>query len=463
MRKIVKHRVLTLHWVLVLALLLTACAPTVAPAAPAEGQPAAEEAAAPAEDFEWVTPERVGDPNAPMTISIALDATYSHQTTIESRLAYLTEKYEAWTRANPDVQLTFQPYTGNIPQDHARLLELASSGRAPDIAMLDGQLAPNFHQFLQPLDQFVSEEELADWFSWAREGAMIDPTDGSLKTLWFTTNTVGLWYRQDLVPEPPLSWEDFLATAVALKEEQGFQYGFTTQAATEQIPYGLVLPFFFALGGELVDDAGTPIYGEEPNRTAMIGALDFWRQAIETGATDAKILDIASAADQHAEIAANSTAMVIGGSWLLPGIRDVADIETWSFNRLPQQDPENPTQVVGGWTWGVFTDDPEKQAKAVDFILTVYAGKEGMAGWCEAGGYSPVRESIYEEFEVFSQDRFHQKFNEAIGYGRTRPGVPAYAIISESIQNAFQEVILGVSTPEQAVDTAWSYVQLETQ
>src|SRR5690606_34189041 len=196
--------------------------------------------------------------NAPITISIALDATYSHQTTIESRLEYLTTQYEAWTRANPDVQLTFQPYTGDIPQDHARMLELASSGRAPDIAMLDGQLVPLFFPFLQPLDEYVPEEELADWFSWAREGGMIDPADGSLKSLWFTTNTVGLWYRQDLIPEPPLSWDEFIQTALAMKEEQGFQYGFVTQGFTEQIPYGLVLPFFFAQGGELVDESGTP-------------------------------------------------------------------------------------------------------------------------------------------------------------------------------------------------------------
>ena len=35
---------------------------------------------------------------------------------------------------------------------------------------------------------------------------------------------------------------------------------------------------------------------------------------------------------------------------------------------LDQDDPDNPSQVVGGWTWGVFTEDPVKQAKA-DVVL----------------------------------------------------------------------------------------------
>jgi ABC-type glycerol-3-phosphate transport system substrate-binding protein len=150
----------TFYWLLVMVLLLAACAPTAAPSAPtASDAPAQPGAAA---DFEWVTPDRVGDPNAPIVLTIALDATYSHQSTTQSRVDYLVPKYEAWTRANPDVQLVFQPYTGNIPQDAARLLELAASRRAPDLAMVDGQLAPIFFPFLQPLDEYVSDEDLAD-------------------------------------------------------------------------------------------------------------------------------------------------------------------------------------------------------------------------------------------------------------------------------------------------------------
>lgn len=452
-------RLVAVGWALALAVVLAGCAPAVAPPAAA---PAEAGAAAPAEEFEWVTPERVGDPNAPIVLRVALDVNYSHQSTTQRRVDYLTAKYEAWTRANPDVQLVFEPYTGDIPQDHARLLELASTGRAPDIAMLDGQLVRLFFQYVQPLDEFVSPEELADWFSWAREGGMIDPADGSLKALWFTTNTVGLWYRQDLMPEPPRSWDDYIAKGVELKG-QGFEHGFTGNAQGEQIPYGMVLPFFFALGGELVDETGLPIFGEEPNRSAMIEALDFWRRAIEEGATDATMLDIGTTAQSMALIAADATAMLMGGSWLLPSLRETTDENLWNFTHLPQKDPNNPTQVVGGWTWGVFTDDPVKKAKAVDFVLTVYASPEGMAGWCEAGGYSPVRESVYADFPVFRDDRWHQAFSKAIGYGRTRPGVESYPIMSEAIRNAFQQVVVEVATPADAVDEAWSYVELETR
>lgn len=450
-----------LYWVLALALVLVACAPAAQPVATPEAP--AVDAPVPGEAFEWVTPDRVGDPNAPMTINVALEFSYSHQYDVRARQEYLYAAYEEWARANPDVQLTFQIYPGDIPQAHARLLEQAAAGRAPDVAMIDGQLVPLFFPFLQPLDEFITAEELDDWFTWAREGGMVDPADGALKALWFTTNTVGLWYRQDLIPDPPLSWDEFIETAVAMREEHGFEHGFLVQGTSEQIPYGHVLPYFFALGGELVDEEGTPIFGEEPHRTALVETLEFWQRAVGAGATDRKIVDISSTGDLLAEVGADSTAMILGGSWMLPGMRDVTDLDNWNFSRLPQQDPENPAQVVGGWTWGIFTADPEKQARAIDFVLTVYAGQEGMAGWAEAGGYSPVRESIYEEFEVFSEDRWHQEFNEAIAFGRTRPGVEAYPIISEAIQNAFQEVVLGVHTPEQAVSTAWTYVELETR
>jgi multiple sugar transport system substrate-binding protein len=460
-----------LAMLLIALLVLVGCAPQATqpaqPAQPAEqaqpATPAAAEAPAVAGDFEWVTPDRVGNPDAPMTISVALEFSYSHQYDVRSRQEYLYARLEEWARANPDVNLTFQIYPGDIPQAHARLLEQASAGRAPDVAMIDGQLVPLFFRFLQPLDQYISEEELDDWFGWAREGAMVDPADGSLKALWFTTNTVGLWYRQDLIPEPPATWDEFIETALAMKEEHGFEHGFLGMGVGEQIPYGLVLPFFFAQGGELVDDEGNPIFGEGANRDAMIAALDFWRRAIDEGATDRKIIDISSTGDLLAEAGADSTAMIMGGSWMLSGMRDVTDLDNWDFAPLPQEDAGNRVQVVGGWNWGVFTDDPEKQARAIDMVLAVYAGQEGMAGWAEAGGYSPVRESIYEEYEFFSEDRWHQRFSEAIAYGRTRPGVEVYPTLSEAIRNAFQEVVLGVNTPEQAVDSAWGYVELETR
>ncbi len=38
---------------------------------------------------------------------------------------------------------------------------------------------------------------------------------------------------------------------------------------------------------------------------------------------------------------------------------------------------------------------------------------------------------------------------------QTRPGVKSYGIMSVNLQNAFQAVILGRETPEQAVDNAY--------
>jgi multiple sugar transport system substrate-binding protein len=195
------HKLLALLLVAVLALAACVQQP-VQPVAPA-----VEDTPVVAEDFEWVTPERVGNPNAPTTISVALEFSYSHQYDVRTRQEYLYEQFEVWARQNPDVNLTFQIYPGDIPQAHARLLEQAAAGRAPDVAMIDGQLVPLFFRFLQPLDPYITDEELDDWFVWAREGGMIDPSDGSLKALWFTTNTVGLWYRQDLIPEPPRTWK----------------------------------------------------------------------------------------------------------------------------------------------------------------------------------------------------------------------------------------------------------------
>jgi multiple sugar transport system substrate-binding protein len=286
---------------------------------------------------------------------------------------------------------------------------------------------------------------------------MVDPKDGKLKSLWFTTNAVGLWYRKDVLPNPPKTWDEWIAAGKKV-HEMGYKDGLILRGALdEQIDYGAVLPLFFGLGGKLVDDTGKPIFGVGKDRDDMIQVMSFWKRAVDEGLLPQRVIDInadgTSAADASKP---NQVAMILAGSWFYSALKNVIkdDINKWDFTFTPQKTAGTHGQVAGGWNWAFFVKDPKKLKAAVDFVQTVYTSKEGMAGWCYVAGYTPTRTSVLDSPQ-FAKDPWQLAFARVVEVARTRPGVKAYNILTVNLQNAWQSVILGKQTPEQAVDDAY--------
>ena len=63
----------------------------------------------------------------------------------------------------------------DINASMTRMQEQATSGRAPDFAMLDSFFLSRFYQFLQPLDRFYGSDQVNDFVAFARNG-MRGPT-----------------------------------------------------------------------------------------------------------------------------------------------------------------------------------------------------------------------------------------------------------------------------------------------
>jgi len=409
------------------------------------------------EGIEWVTAERIGNPKAKITLNYEVSFTYSHQVDTPARKEYLTRASEEWAKAHPNVKLVPSILGGTQNEILAKQLEEAATGTSPDFAQIDGQWIPLFYKWLQPIDDLVTREDLNDWFEWTKRDAMIDPSDGKLKSLWFTTNCVGLWYRKDIIPDPPKDWDEFIAMGKDLMSK-GFANGILAIGDAEQISYGAVLPMFFGLSGDLVDKEGAPVFGKGKNRDAMVAVMRFWDRAVKEGVTPQRIVDIKGTGDLVAEATKeNNVAMFLGGSWFYSRMQDVLKdgLDKWDFTFTPQKSSTLKGQVPGGYNWTFFTKDREKLKLAVDYVQHVYTSRKGMAGWCSVAGYTPLRNSILKEDPKFSQDRWQLAFAKVVQVGRTRPGVRAYAVITEYLQEAFQNVILGRQDPEQAVDSAF--------
>ncbi len=395
--------------------------------------------------------DQFGSDSAPIRITLQMQPTQSPKSSVPSVKDYYQTHMEAWAKAHPDVMLDVSFNSSDINASMTRMQEQASTGRAPDVAMIDSFFLNRFYQYLQPLDAFYGPEQVNDFVPYARAG-MHGP-DGKLKALWVNTDVRVLHCRKDLVTTAPKTWEELIAQATDLSKRglTGYLYpgGRGEGAVMEH------LPMFWAQGGELVDANGKPVFGEGKNRDAMLNLLKFLKRTIDSGASPTRVVNYRFEADMYPEILQGKTAMFLGGSWMVQQLRGLGDKAEWAVAPIPLMSPGPPVTAAGGWTYAMFTPDAKKQALVVDLVNSLVASPAAMAASTAALGNLPTRMSVANGDSAYVKDPFVHNFLELLRYGRARPGVPVYPSISTELQVAISDVVTGQQTPEAALDQAW--------
>jgi|GEM_PF-3263583 len=408
-----------------------------------------------------ITPELIGRPDAPITITMQPRFAYSHQSNDEARRAVLTEAFRDWSLRHPDVKIEVQVQQGDDAVIVAKRIQDAQAGRAADVIMVEQVDYQTFYDFAKPFDPYISAETKADFLPGVLKG-MTDPETGEVKYLQINAYTYGLWYRNDLVDTPPASLEELGDLAEKLMKENGFRYGVFVLGG-QSVPRLSFYSQVASLGGKITDDDAdsTPVFGEGENREILIRVLSWYKDMVDRGIMPKDVVNFAATGDVVSRVAAGEMPFVIGGTFMGGGIAQTPDGAKWSFAPMPQLGGVEPVMHQSGWSWGMFTDDAQKQALITDLLMDTYIAPWPMARWGEAGGYTPTRSSALQHYSAFLSDTPARSFGQALANAVPLANGRHAALTETALTNAFQQVVLGTMTPEEAVDEAWSTVQLE--
>jgi len=412
-----------------------------------------------ADDSAIVTPLRIGRADAPHKLTLWAQQDYSHLAANPEVSAVFTDIFEQWARAHPDVQIEVSVMPA-LELHKAKLLLASAAGRLPDIASVDSFWMPLFLERgdVQPLDPYWPAEDRADFLPFTI--STLSDRQGHVYGLWHGTDCRVLYYRTDLVPTPPRSWDDLLTVASRISREKHIA-GYLYNAGRWEATVFDHLPMFWAQGGELVNGEGRPIFGEPPHRERMVRLLSFLRDTVRSGASPRAVLGMNDYKQLSAAAIAGDTAMFLGGNWQIRELKDALSPEEfarWGIAPIPQYRAAPPVTGTGGWIWVVFAKDPERRRAAAQFVLDVEA-PHNSARISQGSGRLPVRRSVYRDFPVFRENRWYARFGEMLTTARARPAVPIYPAISEQLQLAVGTAVAGTKTPEAAADDAWTAVR----
>ena len=406
-----------------------------------------------------VTPVRVGRADAPMTLNVWAQPDYFHLAARPAIANAFTIVLDDWARAHPSVQLRVSVMPG-LELHKTKLQLAAAAGRLPDVASIDSFWLPLLANEVQPLEPYWPAEDRADFLPFTIQ--TLSDSAGHVLGLWHETDCRALFYRKDLVPVPPRTWNELLDTASRVAREQKMS-GYLYNAGRWEGTVFDHLAMFWAQGGELVDRDGRPIFGEEPNRRAMLRVLGFLRDTIQRGASPRSVLGHTDYQQMTGAAVAGDAAMFLGGNWQVKDLQtglSPAEFAKWDIAPIPQADANTRSTGTGGWVWVVFAKDPERRRAAVEFIRDVEAPAHA-ARISEATGHLPVRRSVYRDFPIFSQDQWYRRFGEMLVDGHARPTALIYPTISQQLQLAIGAVVSGDTSPERALDEAWTAVNAE--
>ncbi|QRN80349.1 MAG: ABC transporter substrate-binding protein, partial [Nocardiopsis sp. BM-2018] len=351
-----------------------------------------------------------------------------------------------WNENNPDqeVEVFFLAPTAD-EQRQAMFQDLQSQAGEFDVLGLDVIWTGEFADFgyiesledLRPEVEGVSLEGAVDSSQWQQE----------LYALPYSSNGAFLYYRTDLIDEPPTTWDELYETGMAAAEEEGISayVGQGDQYEGFVVNY---LEMFWSAGGELFDDA-------QQNSTFLEGdaaqtALDFMTQGQESGffaeGFDSMVEDDARALFQAGEA-------VFMRNWpyavpLLEG-EEGEDSEVagdFAVAPLPTFTGEGTTSALGGLNNAVSTLS-ENQDLAREFVLWAATDPEAQAVLA-SHSLPPTMLSAYDD----ADDPNLELLGEILADAHARPPVPGYNSLSLVIQDNLHPAFLGQQDADSALE-----------
>ena len=366
---------------------------------------------------------------------------------------------DRFNQKHPDIHVE-SLYVGQAEQQLPKVLAAVVGNVPPDLlwfnATLTGQLV-----------ELDAIRPLEDWLAQLGVRNEIDPAlfesmeyKGHTWSVPFGTNNVGVFYRPSLfeaagITQLPQTWEELRQVARRLTrdtdgDKQPDQHGILLPLGKGEFAVFLWLPFMWSGGGELVTDMSTDM-----SNGGAISALQFWRNLSEDGSA---VLSLPGRGFEIDGFIAGKVAMQLTGPWTLGQLK-ASGVD---FGVFPIPAALRRATGIGGENLFVLKTTPEREKAALTFAEFV-VGEEFQTEWAIGTGYLPVnlkarQNALYQAF-TDEQPAVHV-FLEQAKYGRSRPIFPGYSRISENLGRAIEAVLLGKSSPVEALKAAQQRLNL---
>lgn len=370
--------------------------------------------------------------------------TYWH-TMSDPETAQLENVVAAFEAENPNITIETTRFAYN--DFKPALLTGLAGGEGPDTARMDIIWVPEFAELgaLEQLDGTMPDfESIAD--ATFPGPLATNFWDGHYYGLPQNTNTqVLLWNREVFdaagISGPPATLKEFADDACKLSDASQEKYGFALGGTYFWAP----APIFYAMGGQVVDEAITTATGYT-NGEASVEAFTLLTDLYNNGCLSPNLLG--GGIGTADGLATGSYAMITDGPWMVDIYAgNFPDFEV-NFVPIPTNAVGDTSSVVGGEDVVVFAQSDVKDAAMawMDYLM----GEESQKMMAEVGVIPTLSGLVGDP----AMPDYFDVFLEQLQTAQARVPHPKWSDMDNAINNAFQRMLTGDQTPQEALDQA---------
>lgn len=347
----------------------------------------------------------------------------------------LGEMIDKYNSGQSDYKLTakYVPFA-----DFKKQLSIgASASELPDLVLLD---SPD-HASYASMGIFADVTEKFDVSNYY-EGPVASCTiDDVLYGVPFGCNCLGLYYNTDMleaagITEAPQTWDDLKAAAEKLTTDKVSGLAFCS-LQNEEGTFNF-LPWLWSTGAS----------SYEMNSEGGIKALTYVKDLVDAGVMSKECINWTQG-DVMNQFISGNVAMMVNGPWQIPTMKQEAPDLNWDVTLIPK-DAEFASDI-GGENYAVIAGGNEDGA--LNF-LEFATQEEQVSFMMNAMGYISADKAIADNQFSAEEDAVYKKFVEQMEYAHARGPLAEWPEVSDAISLAFNEVMTGSSSPEDAAAAA---------
>jgi len=375
--------------------------------------------------------------------AVEIDFWHAMSTRHQENLQVLVD---AFHEEFPDITVNVT-YQGSYSDLEAKIGAAVVANELPTIAQVYENWVTPIAEVLLPIGDYMTQAEIDDII----DGLVPSNTyNGVLTTVPFNKSIMVLYYREDLVPNPPTTWGEYLTMSAALTTEDGDGDGYPDFYGTGFRP---VNPELFL---NFLDQAGGSILNADWTEAAINGAC-----GMNAGMFAADIAPYAFITNEYmSNHFPTKLAMFIdtsAGYYYNNQAAENAGV-VMKVARVPAGAVSQGSMIQGTnlAVFDVGTYTQEQKEAAVTFAKFLIR-PENTVFWAINSGYQPVVKSAYETQEwldFVDTHEYQQAMSAQMLDGFSQILHEAYGDMRNIIATAFEEILAGAATWQDALNNA---------
>ena len=338
------------------------------------------------------------------------------------------------------------------PRDTESISDLAISslllGTPPfDALLVDVTWLPKYvaADWLQPLDPWFDDADVDALVAGARLGNSVN---GDLYRWPFGADVGLLYWRKDLMPEPPRSASDLIEIASRLKADGKVKEGFVWQGRQYEGLSCNFVEFLSAFGGTWLD----PVTEQpELDSKAALATVHWMQQLITDGTSPLAVSNYAEPETLQAFKAGDAALM---RNWPYAWAELQSDSSAVKgrigVTTMVAEPGGSPAATLGSWGFSLLRGSQHQQATAE--AIRALTSSQAQRDRFLQQGYTPTEASLFEDPELLEASPVLTQLKEGLAIAVPRPITPIYAQMSDLLQRQLSGVLTEKRDPDQAME-----------